>query len=53
LEACQGAHDIGGPVRRIVVDKNGFPANVGERAGQALDHQRDIVAFVEDRNDDR
>ena len=44
LEPRQRAHDIGGSVGRVVIDKDRFPADAGERAGEALDQRCDIVA---------
>ncbi len=49
----QRAHHFGGPVGRIVVDENDLPGNAGEHPVEALDNDRNVVALVERRDDDR
>src|SRR5438105_1374510 len=46
LAARQSAHDVGGPVRRIVVDEDDLPGDAGQRLIEALYDERNIVALV-------
>ena len=47
----QGPHHLPGTVRRIVIDKDDFPGDAGERRVQPPVKYRDVVAFVEGRDD--
>jgi hypothetical protein len=49
LRPRQLAHHVSRAVRRIVVDKDDFLDEAGERSVEALDHQRDLAAHVESR----
>ena len=45
--------DLPGAVRRIVVDKNGFEREAGQRLFQPPKQRGDIVPLVEGRDNDR
>ncbi len=47
------AHDIGGAIRRIIVDEYDFPIDAGQCAIELLEQFRDVHAFVERGHDDR
>src|SRR5439155_21075293 len=52
IGATPRAQALGRPIRRIVIDEDGFPIGSLQQFSEPVDQRSDIVALVEGRNDD-